>query len=163
MAVDAAYLEPTIEVVTPAAQNNGEPQFGFDTWGSDVLTPHRAGSVHAELTVAKSSRLDQVRGDSLPSLTSLKRSAYENVPMAGMSTTSDRYEELARQHGELAVKKLEEGGLTAAEERQLRMVKWALDSIEMEQMEPAIKRLQNLVQMHRQLQKEVDRLVSVVR
>lgn len=161
MAVDAAYLEPTIEFVTTSVQSSGAPPIGLEAWGTDVLAPVRRDMVRLHVPVTKSSPSNEAKAASLPSYTVEKRALARSAPVAGMP--SGNYEQLAREHGELAAKQFDEGGLTADEQRQLRMMKWALDTIEMEQMEPSLRRLQDLAQMHRKLQREVDRLVAVVR
>lgn len=161
MAVDAAYLEPTIEFVTTSVQSNGEPMIELEAWGTETLVPVRRGSVRADVPLSRNSPSDKSKTGSTPSYTMEKRTLDRSAPVVGTSTS--KYEEVARQHGELAAKQFSEGGLTDAEQKQLRMMKWTLDTIEMDQMEPSLRRLQDLVQMHRKLQKEVDRLVAVVR
>lgn len=163
MAVDAAYFEPTIDVDTAPNRSSSEPQFGFQAWTTDDLTPLRRVSTQSNVTISMSSRGDSTMSDDLPSFTAVKRDVHMGAAVAGAPPTTSKYEDLAKQHGALAVKQFEGGGLTAAEQRQFRMLKWALDTIEMEQMEPSLKRLQGLVQMQRKLQKEVDRLVAVMR
>lgn len=84
--------------------------------------------------------------------------------IAGMlPATAERRAILEAEHGRLAAKQFESDGLTVAEERELRMVRWALDALDMDEMEPAIRRLQDLVALHQNLQREVDRLVAAVK
>lgn len=73
-----------------------------------------------------------------------------------------RYEELLAAHGQLASKKFESGGLTDSEQRELRMIRWALNSIEMQQLAPSVNAMRSLVQLHRKLERDVDRLVAAI-
>lgn len=162
MASDAAYLEPTIDFASTSDRRRVESQFASYPWSGDVLTSLRPEPTRQDTTPSVRSGVDSTQSDGLPSFTSAKRHANVQPRIPGASTASSKYKDLAKQRGALAAKKLE-SGLTAAEQRELRMLSWAIGTMEMEQMEPSLKQLEGLVEMQRKLQKEVDRLVAVMR
>jgi len=70
-------------------------------------------------------------------------------------------EELHREHGRLALQKVQ-GTITAAEQRRLKMLRWQLDRIEDAQFGAALDVVESLVEAHERLGRRIDANVEAL-